>query len=186
MKIKIIYGVFILLMVVVSGLFYDHTQGQGEGIIIDEKIITGASELETETTMIVYVTGAVEAPGVYELTEGVRLFEVIEKAGGFADGALEDRLNLARYVFDGEQVHVMSLADEASGLGQLEGLPIRISINSGSVEELMTLTGVGQAKAEAIIVYRQTNGPFQKIEDIMKVTGIKEAMYNKIKDDIEI
>lgn len=186
MRMKFVYGAFIAVMVVISGLFYNHLQIDEDMIVIDDKGISRAAESSPETMMVVYVTGSVKAPGVYEVAEGVRLHEVIDRAGGFSSDAAMASLNLARFVFDGEQIHVYSMDEaEATASGQMNEKKL-ISINSANAEELMTLTGIGEAKAEAIIAYREQNGPFRKTEDIMQVTGIKEAMYNKIKDDIGI
>ena len=189
MKSKLIYGIIIGCLVVVSGILYLQDTKEVATTIQLQDLDTRSQEgvLAEVPTIVVYVTGAVKVPDVYEVNEHSRLHEVIEIAGGFEKDASKESLNLARFVFDGEKIYVPLVTDTAKGTspnGQSQ--KEKISINQGSVQELMTLTGIGETKAEAIISYRKINGPFQRIEDIMKVNGIKDAMYNKIKDDIVI
>ena len=143
---------------------------------------------ETEvSTVFVHICGEVEKPGVYELPEGSRIFEAIACAGGFTEQAEESALNLASTVSDGMQIVVLD-KEEAKELAKAEqevrsGL---VNINTASVEELTTLKGIGESRAEDIIRYREESGGFQKIEDIMKVPGIKESGFQKIKDSITV
>lgn len=188
MKGKLFYGLVIGALVVVSGLFYQMDNPSPE-LTIDlrnqeDLPVPGDAAIEPPD-IVVYVTGAVREPGIYEVPEGFRLHQVIDMAGGFTEEADDGYLNLARFIFDGEMIDVPYQRDGTSENGQQSSEAFsKISINRAGVEELMTLTGIGASKAEAIIDYRETNGPFQKIEDIMNVNGIKEAMYEKIKDDI--
>ena len=145
--------------------------------------------------IFVYVCGAVKEPGVYVLPEGSRVYEAIRMAGGMTPEANEAFVNQARVLVDGEQITVFT-KEETEGLdpGNFEydvpaaakGAEEKININKASVEELTSLSGIGEAKALAIIEYRETNGAFREIADIMKVSGIGEALYNKIKDDIDV
>lgn len=184
MIIKWIYGAVIGCLILISGWLYMTNTDQSEvSIELEETMPTRTKEVEVPM-IVVYVTGEVLHPDIYEVPEHSRLYEVIEVAGGFLPEASKESLNLARFVFDGEQIYVSNeqLAPNVNGLDTNS----RVSINQGTIDELMTLTGIGETKAKAIIDYRKTNGPFQKIEDIMKVNGIKEAMYNKIKNGIVI
>ncbi len=156
-----------------------------------------ADETDSETgeelsSIFVYVCGEVNSPGVYELPAGSRLYEAVEAAGGFTEDA-DDRVhNLALPLKDGTQVTIYSRfeaetlpaalrygasGDNGSGL---------VNINTASKTELMTLPGIGEAKAEDIIRYRENNGDFKTIEDIMKVSGIKDSGFQKIKDRITV
>lgn len=189
MKTKVIYGLIIGCLVAVSGLLYLNDSKEVSTTISVQEVEASNTEtvLAEEPTIVIYVTGAVNEPDVYEVKEHSRLHEVIDMAGGFKETASREYLNLARFVFDGEMIHVPEVVDGSVKSIVDEGsYADKVSINQGTVEELMTLTGIGETKAEAIVAYRQTNGPFQRIEEIMKVNGIKEAMYNKIKDDIVI
>ena len=140
--------------------------------------------------VFVYVCGEVQASGVYELEQDSRVFEAIAKAGGLTENAAAEAVNQARVVVDGEQIYVPSL-DEVKGAGVVSEVTERtddgkININTAEKEELMTLTGVGEAKAQSIIAYREEHGGFQSIEELMQIEGIKEGVFNKIKEDITI
>ncbi len=186
MKEKLIYGSLITVLIIISGFLYMNEKHGDEVEIVTEAALSDevTDVIIPVATVVVYITGEVINPGVYEAYEGQRLYEMIEMAGGFTEEASESSLNLARKVFDGEQVHVPSL--EAVTAAEVKVTQNKININQANVDELMELTGVGEAKAEAIIEYRTNNGPYQRIEDIMNVAGIKEAMFNKIKDEIII
>ena len=129
------------------------------------------------------------------LPEGSRVFEAIRMAGGMTPEANEAFVNQARVLVDGEQITVFT-KEETEGLDPKAfdyDVPAmdpvaqgKININKATAEELTSLSGIGEAKALAIIEYRETNGAFRETADIMKVSGIGEALYNKIKDDIDV
>lgn len=161
----------------------------------DEIVVEEDEKMEnTEVTMIsVYICGAVKSPGVYEFTMGDRLTQAIETAGGFSEEAQREYLNLAQQLKDGEMIYVPT--EEEANSGYLEAANRsdggvdssgKININTATKEQLMTLTGVGEAKALSIISYRETNGNFSVIEDVMKISGIKDAVFNTIKDYITV
>lgn len=149
---------------------------------------------------VVYVCGEVKNPGVYEVSEGSRIIDAVEVSGGFTKDAAMSFLNMAELVIDGEKIYVPSL-DEAcdiestgsinsgavgtlsTGMQESSGTS-KVNINNASREQLMTLKGVGESKADKIIAYRNEHGKFNSIEDIMNISGIKEGMFNKIKDQI--
>ena len=146
---------------------------------------------EEETTIFVHVCGAVRKPEVYELDASARLYEAIAAAGGFREDACEDALNLAAPLTDGEKIYVPTVAEAeavAAGAPAFEEAADdgRININTADVAALCSLPGIGESRAEAIIAYREEHGEFQKIEDIMEVSGIKEGMYAKLKDRIKV
>lgn len=164
---------------------------------------SGAEELQIEqaeeqaeepTTVFVHVTGCVKNPGLYELAEGARVKEAIDAAGGFGDTAATDSINLARVLTDGEQIVVTDKAAQTnaqpsgdaatSASSTSSAAPGKISINTATKEELMELDGVGEVTAEKIIAYREENGGFQKIEDLMNVSGIGEKRFDAVKDSI--
>lgn len=156
-----------------------------------------AEESESETTQVsdiyVYVCGQVKNPGVYVLPAGSRVCDLFELAGGFSEGAATDYWNQARALQDGEMIYVPTIEEaedrqlegESKNSGQTDD-PNKVNINTASKEELMTLPGIGEAKALAILAYRQEHGSFSSIEEIKKVEGIKEAVFSKMKDFIEI
>lgn len=166
------------------------------------------TDTETMSDIYVYVCGAVWNPGVYHVPEGSRLYQVIEQAGGICENADETYLNLAREVADGEQVVVPTLEEtlawkQEDTADMREWIPYTeetvhsavtsaqnqtglVNINTASVQELTALNGIGESRAEAIIAYRNAHGQFTGIEEIKNVDGIKNGLYEKIKDRITV
>ena len=171
------------------------------------------SDKEMQQAMIyVDVCGAVANPGVFQLAAGSRVFQAIEAAGGYLPEAALTCVNRAGVLTDGQQLYIltqeemerqgldpaeMSGASDgqmngSAGTGQNTGMTAqvqqdnRININTADEAQLTTLTGIGATRAQAIISYRQENGPFAVIEDIMNVQGIKEGTFAKIKDEIVV
>ncbi len=141
----------------------------------------------------IYVCGAVVSPGVYMLPENSRIFEAIASAGGLTEDAAKDAVNQAAFVTDGQMLRIPTmeeaaesaeaLADGTDGSSTEDG---RLDINRATVAEFMTLPGIGQSKAESIVAYREAKGTFSSVEDLMKVDGIKEGVFNKIKNSIKV
>lgn len=139
--------------------------------------------------IMVDISGAVANPGVYELREGARVCDAVEAAGGLTGEADLDALNQAQLLSDAQKIRVCTREETAQGLpnGAADGADDRkININRADAAQLATLSGIGESRARDIIAYREANGAFQSIEDIMKVSGIKEATFNKIKDAIAV
>lgn len=135
----------------------------------------------------VHICGEVEKPGVYELAEGSRVFQAVEAAGGFTAEASQSSMNLAETIADGMQIVILSKEEaEAVQAAEEESAAGLVNINQASKEQLMALPGIGESRAEDIIRYREESGGFQRIEDIMKVSGIKDAAFQKIKDSIAV
>ncbi len=169
----------------------------------------------------VHICGAVAKPGVYQIENGMRLYQVVDLAEGFTKQADNDYVNLAAVVMDGQKIYIPTVAEidaleagtlnvetqalitgtelinagsngamgSAQAIGTVENAQTDetlVNINQASESELCTLTGVGESRAKSIIEYRESNGGFSTIEDIMKVTGIKEGLFNKIKDQITV
>ncbi|MCR5655715.1 MAG: helix-hairpin-helix domain-containing protein [Lachnospiraceae bacterium] len=158
-----------------------------------ETVNSAGGNAQSLQTIYVHVCGAVLSPGVYELPVGARLCDAVESAGGFETGASEDALNLASVLTDGQQVYVPTKAEilagwEGGAAGVIPGQEDDglVNINTAEVEELCSLPGIGESRAEAIIAYRQEHGGFGTVEEIMQVTGIKEGMFAKIKDMIRV
>ena len=144
------------------------------------------SDKEMQQAMIyVDVCGAVANPGVFQLAAGSRVFQAIEAAGGYLPEAALTCVNRAGVLTDGQM-------NGSAGIGQNTGMTAqvqqdnRININTADEVQLTTLTGIGATRAQAIIAYREENGPFAAIEDIMNVQGIKEGTFAKIKDEIVV
>lgn len=153
-------------------------------------------------TVYVHICGAVIKPGVYELDEGSRVFEGIEAAGGFSEDACKDYVNQAKVLQDGQRLIIPTLEeaevlkengsyqeiweDEASETEYAADADGLININTADESELSSIDGIGAGKAAAIVRYRQENGYFKAIQDIMNVSGIKEGTYEKIKEKITV
>lgn len=152
------------------------------GIETMAQTVTDASDI-----IYVYICGEVAKPGVYEMKQGSRLYELIEEAGGFTDSAALDSLNLAEELCDTQMVTVWSVDDMMTAAVTLpaynDGL---VNINTAGIEELVSLPGIGDVRAQDIVAYRQENGSFTAIEDIMNVPGIKESVYKKIRKLITV
>ena len=144
-----------------------------------------AEERVEESTLFVHICGEVAEPGVYELPEGSRIYEAVEAAGGFTEAAEPGCVNLAQVLEDGRQVEIPD-RESAAEIKQQEAAADHglVDINTAGKPELCTLPGIGESRAESIIAYREKNGGFARIEDIMKVEGIKEGMFARIKDKI--
>lgn len=154
----------------------------------------------------VYLCGAVNAPGVYEIRDGMRVFEVVALAGGLTEEADAEWVNQAKTVTDGEQVRIYTREETAQmreqgitpersaagnavsgiGTGNTEKTEEKVNINTADRDKLMTLPGIGEAKADAILKYREAHGGFSSIEEICKISGIKEAVFSNIEDKISI
>lgn len=151
-----------------------------------------AEETDAQTQILfIDIGGAVEKPGVYEVSPGTRLFQVIDMAGGLSEDADTDHVNRASFVEDGQKIiipvkgstaAVSQTTDESVQGSQNSGL---ININLATADELKTLSGIGDVTAEKIIEYRSTRA-FKSKEDIMSVDGIGSKTYEKIKDQITV
>lgn len=187
-----------------------------EEILIEntqERIETNKSkEITTNSNIVVYITGCIKIPGVYEMQEENRIADLIEKAGGVTEEADTNSVNLAYKLEDEMKIYVPSKKEMENKLeekinredkseeyiyrenGNLESKDInrdsnkiqKVNINTASQTELETLPGIGASTALKIIEYRKETGKFKSIEDIKNVKGIGESKYNKIKELIKV
>jgi len=171
------------VLIILAGVLYLSNQHEEE-VSLGTLVEKNQTEQTAVSTIYVDLCGEVITPQVYAVAKGSRLFEVVEQAGGMTSQAAREMVNLAREVQDGEQIYIPN-KKELQEDKQLDSTR-KISINRGTEEELMRLTGVGQVKARAILTYRKEKGQFIKLEDLMQVEGIKEGMFNKIKEEIRL
>lgn len=178
-----------------SEVIYSNDNAESGAVTSEHRKETAEAVSETMTIGEVYVQvcGAVRTPGVYKVSSTFRVFQVIEAAGGVTEQADINAVNMARPVSDEMYIYI-----PVTGEVQENGLPTseletfseisnkKVNINTATKEELMTLKGIGEAKADAIIIYREETGGFTEISQIMNISGIKEAAFNKIKDNIVI
>lgn len=200
-----------LVFIIFSGIFYIKSGADRTKVSITSSTEVESSSMpgssikskQAESThmpqdiIAVYICGAVKHPGVYSLESGKRLCDAVNAAGGFKKNAARLSINLARLLNDGEQVVIPtkkqaalynktykgnSARTEGAASTNTDGL---VNINTASREELMSLPGIGASKADAVIEYRLSNS-FKTIEDIKNVTGIKDGVFNQIKNQITV
>lgn len=152
----------------------------------------------SETRWVVYITGAVMKPGVYNVPSGARVYQALESAGGFSANADREGVNLAAMAEDGAHIH-FPRKGEAAAQAQSQNVPQTaaqggakktaegmVNINTATAAELESLTGVGPKTAQAILSYREANGSFARAEDIMLVKGIGPKKYEAMKGQISV
>lgn len=150
-----------------------------------EEAVTSAESVQTEAeTIYVYVCGHVRKPDVYPMEAGTRLYEAIKAAGGASEDADLQQLNLADTLTDGQRIYVPAEGEAVSAAENTEDKASNglVNINTATAEQLQTLPGIGQAKANAIVAYREANGSFSSIEDLRQVPGIKEGVFGQIQE----
>ena len=189
----------IICIVIAAAVFFGQ-KGENDDISVqleDESFTSSAESVEEEEESVseerqtekqeiyVDISGQVEKPGVYIVSDGTRLYEVIEKAGGLKKNAEMDQINRAEIVTDGQKIVIPEKGETiaASGGAAASGL---ININTADSMALQEIPGVGPATAEKIIAYRTENGRFASKEDIKNVSGIGEKTYEKMKDKIMV
>jgi len=195
---------FILISIVIIFIFIFFFS-KDESIPKDEELISSASTLNSEIpvkevlndsasqqdTIYVDVKGAVEQPGVYEMTTENRVKDVIEKAGGLTKDADQSQVNLAQKVHDEMIIMVPELPDLNVDSGQTadtvsSNIDGKVRINYATQDEIETLPGIGPSKAQAIIQHREEFGLFQTVEDLLEISGIGEKTLENMKDNIQI
>ena len=150
-----------------------------------DEIVIQSNQIEIEEPKIfVHVEGCVQNPGVLEIEKGTRIYEILELAGGRTDDADLSKINLASIAVDAQKIYVPAKASiSQNNVSQVAGETL-ININTASKEELQTLPGIGPSTAQKIIDYRESEGYFSNVEDIMNVSGIGEGKFSEIKNDI--
>lgn len=180
-----------------SEVIFDGQNGGENGGESGEDLQANASETEGQIFLMVDVKGAVAAPNVYTFKEGMRIKDAIEKAGGLAENGSTKTLNLAQHLTDGMVVYVPTEEEIEQGMppvltsGMETGTSTgtssgKINLNTAGKAELETLPGIGPSRAEAIIRYREDNGGFANIDDVLNVPGIGPKIFETIRDEIEI
>lgn len=196
---RLYYVLFVMIVCVFTAC---DSQGKSlvkEGVASDETAAvsdTQMIEIQTETTVqirdvYVQIGGAVNSPGVYKVSSDKRVFEAIELAGGLRADADRNRVNLVSPVVDEMQIYVPEIGEVSTQQTleqqtQSDSSSGKININTAQAEDLTRLPGIGESRARTIIQYREEHGGFQNISEIMNISGIKQAMFDKIKDLITI
>ena len=186
-----VIGGILLILVGVGGLFSKKEESVEETEVVVTTVLAEKTEVSTtqETVIFVDIKGAVKNPGVYQMKVGDRVKDALDAAGGLTDEADSQKVNLAKRLEDQMAIVVPKVGEEAEEIpagetrkeATKEG---KVNINTATVEELKTLKGVGEKKAEAIIEYRKKNGSFQTKEDLMKVRGIGKKLFESFEERI--
>lgn len=204
----------IIILIAVCGIIYSFcrtvnensenvisAENESDSYKSDDEESTQLTEAQTENNTVsdcaddciyVYVCGSVVSPGVYKCSKDDRIYTLIDMAGGFSEDANRNYLNLVEKVVDGQKVYVPSITESDSGMQadasnsgvQNDSGNVLVNINTATKEQLVTLPGIGDGRAKDIIEYREKNGRFKSIEDIKNVSGIKDALFEKLKDSI--
>lgn len=204
---------YILVVILLLGGGFAYIQCQPSKAKVSWENQTAAKEMPTaETTaesknqdepktenpkvddMVVDIKGAVKTPGVYHMMPGDRVEDVLEKAGGFTSKADKAQVNLAKKLADEMMIYIPSVGEKMPENAEAQTAPAsngtsgsgKININTASEQELEQISGIGPSKAGAIIEYREKNGPFQKVEDLDKVSGFGEKTLERMKDQITV
>jgi competence protein ComEA len=176
---------------------------ENEQFLAEKEVVTEVKPLEEEL-IYVHVCGYVLNPGIYPLEKDSRIYQAVEAAGGYLPQAAKDYLNQAKILMDEEKIVVYSrkevegftedqltesvyygeyaVTEQSKNDSKLD----LVNINEADLEELMTLPGIGESRAQLILEYRENTGEFQSIEEIQQVNGIKEGLFEKLKDKITI
>jgi len=186
-----VIGGILLILVGVGGLFSKKEVSMEETEVVVTTMLAEKTEVSTtqETVIFVDIKGEVKKPGVYQMKVGDRVKDAIDAAGGLTAEADSQKVNLAQKVEDQMVIVVPKVGEEAEAIPAgatskevaKEG---KVNINTATVEELKTLKGVGEKKAEAIIEYRKKNGSFKTKEDLMKVRGIGKKLFESFEERI--
>lgn len=142
--------------------------------------------LAEEEQICVHVCGRVCQPGVVMLPPGSRVWEAVEAAGGLAEDAQDTAVNLAAVLQDGQKLYIPAIGESAPEDAVQATDSGRVNLNTADADRLQTLPGIGASRAMDILSYRETHGGFRNTEEIMQIPGIKESIYEKIKDKITV
>ena len=194
----------------------EKTEVEDNFVANNEIITKEVNEVAKQEEVKLYfdIKGSVKKPGVYEFTLGDKIIDAINKAGGLTKNATTNNLNLSKkltnemviYVFSKNELTTTKAFEQVKNIAECKCETIevnncvdknttnestnnettKININTDSKEKLMTISGIGSSKADAIIEYRTKNGNFKTTEDIMNVSGISKTIYDKIKDTITV
>jgi len=195
---------YILIVLLLIGIGFLYTECQTPKTEVDLEENTLSKEVTTTEKsespkpaapkvqeIVVDIEGAVKKPGVYQMTEGARVADVVEKAGGYTAQVDKTKVNLAKKLVDEMLIYIPKVGEEVTvssetGATAGDAGSGKININTATEEQLQQISGIGPSKAKAIIEYREKNGLFQRIEDLDKVSGIGEKTIEQMEDQITV
>lgn len=187
-------GLVVIIVTVLFLFFWKTNQHTERSVIatdvqakdVEKKSKPKILDAKEQKKILIDMRGAVVKEGVYEMKEGDRFKDAVEKAGGFLPEADIKKVNLAQIVQDQMILYVPNKNEQVQDLATSSKGEGKVQINAASKEQLEKITGIGSRKAESILKYREEHGPFQKIEDLLKIDGIGVKSLEKIKDQIII
>ncbi|MBN1315232.1 MAG: helix-hairpin-helix domain-containing protein [Anaerolineales bacterium] len=182
-------GVILTVLILIIAYLLTHTPATAPIEIIPPAPTVTPEPSPTPGPLVVYVTGAVKEPGVVTIEPDARIENAVKAAGGLADNANLQAINLADPVTDGQHIHVYAEGEEIQVMQSARSSPAStgpVNINTATQDVLTTLPGIGNVTAENIIKYREENGPFERIEDIQNVPGIAEGKFDGCKELITV
>lgn len=188
----------VIMLIIIGGIiYYNYYKENDNAEILEEVYVENTEKIEdTEEKIIIHITGEVKNQGIIKINANSRLIDAIEAAGGLTENADISKINLAYIVSDGQKIYIPNVndlieeyIDSEAGEGVIvedinSSKKMLININTATQTELETLTGIGASTALKIINYRNENGKFKNIEEIKNVSGIGDAKYEAIKDNI--
>ncbi len=191
---KIIIAISFIIIAIISIYFFIR-DANSETIVTNDLLIKNKSYTTEISEIVVHIDGEIKSPGIVSIKDGSRISDAISAAGGLTENADLTDVNLAYVLHDGQKIHIPSITDENSSqiiitnagndvLVSDSVVQPRVNINRASQAELESLPGIGASTALKIIEYRELNGLFENIEEIMNVNGIGESKFNNIKDFI--
>jgi competence protein ComEA len=183
-RIGVKVGAAVVLVVVAVGcaVVFSAVAPRGESTVVDT---VPESAAPVSVGIFVHILGEVQAPGLYELRDGDRAVDAVAAAGGFTTDADQGQLNLARFVTDGEQIIVPKVGETplvAPGTDPSGA----VNLNTADSTQLETLPRIGPAMADRIIAWREENGRFTSVEDLLSVTGIGEKTFDALRDLVTV
>lgn len=180
--------IIVLIGLMMSILFLGGCSQKEEDLFISPSpdVIVKQSEVQNDEKIVVEIKGHVLNPGVYSLKTNQRLNDLVQISGGVTDNANLRHVNLAMKIMDGDSFYIPSMDEEGDHTVQNsssgENNEGKIDLNKATKEELMTVTGIGPATADNILTYREENGAFKTVEDLLQVNRIGEKTLDKIRD----
>ena len=200
--------IFVLWMLIIVVILAGCSNGEVQMTVKEDAVLENADKEDIPNTseaakdfeshqktseadcIYVYVCGHVLSPGVYALDKQARMCDALALAGGISEDGCGEALNQAEHMTDGQTLYVPGIDEVQTPVNMAEALngvdDGKVNINTASKEELMSLPGIGESKADMIIQYREEHGLFESIESLMEIPGIKEGVYNKIKSEIKV
>ena len=191
-RVRVGVGAVVVLVLVALGCAVLVSAWGDHGSALDVARSTGAASAapgegaaSSGAQFFVHILGAVERPGLYGVREGDRVIDAVAAAGGFTDSADQTQVNLARFLVDGEQLYVPTVGETPASAPGVTAQG-KVNINTADASALETLPRVGPAMAARIIDWREANGRFAAIEDLMSVTGIGQKTFDGLKDLVTV